>query len=281
MLKKNINWILFIFCLLLIPMACSTSDTETPAEPEASAEAAQAEMKAADDTKTAESIAAEPEPEPEPAAKAEAPKADPPDERKIVEKAPPKKNLLLEPTTKYDQAPAEFKIQFETTKGNFTVRMVRDWSPRGVDHLHHLVSSGYYTDIAFFRAIEGFMVQFGMHGDPKINGLWADTNIQDEPVKVSNKRGYMSFAKSNAPNSRSTQLFINLVDNSNLDGYGFSPIGEVIEGMSVVDSIYMGYGEGAPRGRGPSQGLINQQGNAYLKSQFPNLDYIKTAKIMD
>jgi peptidyl-prolyl cis-trans isomerase A (cyclophilin A) len=192
----------------------------------------------------------------------------------------PKVDLLSKPTLDYPASPSEFKVRFETTKGNFVVRLVRDWSPGGVDHFHYLVQAGYYSDIAFFRVIEGFMVQFGMHGDPKINDLWSNTSLKDEPVKVSNKRGFLTYAKTNRPNSRSIQLFINLVDNPNLDSMGFSPIGEVLEGMDVVDSLYSGYGEGAPRGRGPSQGLIAQQGNSYLKQQFPKLDYIQKVALM-
>lgn len=280
MIKMKIYWTLLVLFLLFIPTACSWFESEPTAEPDQQVETVEPDPEPVKEPEPEEEKPVD-KPDPELTVKKDTPKADVPVEKKVVKKAPPKKDLLLAPTTKYEKAPAEFKIRFETTKGNITLRLVREWSPRGVDHIRHLAKIGYFSDIAFFRAIEGFMVQFGMHGDPKINQLWSDMSLLDEPVKVSNKRGYLSFAKSNSPNSRSTQLFINLADNLNLDNYGFSPIGEVVEGMSVVDSIYMGYGEGAPRGRGPSQGLINQQGNTYLKKQFPNLDYIKKAVVLD
>lgn len=220
-----------------------------------------------------------PAPKPGDAVKESADK--PPKEVKPAAPVPaPKADLLSKPTLDYPASPSEFKVRFETTKGNFTVRLVRDWSPRGVDHFHYLVQAGYYSDIAFFRVIEGFMAQFGMHGDPKINDLWSNTSLKDDPVKVSNKRGFLTYAKTNRPDSRSIQLFINLVDNPNLDSMGFSPIGEVVDGMDVVDTLYSGYGEGAPRGRGPSQGVIAQQGNSYLKQQFPKLDYIQKVALM-
>ena len=129
------------------------------------------------------------------------------------------------------------------------------------------------------------MAQFGMHGDPTINSAWRSSTIDDDPVRESNRRGYITFAKSNAPNSRSTQLFINYGNNKNLDSMKFAPIGQVIDepgkggGMSVIDQLYSGYGEGAPRGRGPSQALLGQRGNSYLLSEFPNLDYIKSARV--
>jgi len=266
----------FILLLLIIPAGCYSSE---PVEPDQKAEVIKPDPQP---TKEPEPEVEKPvdKPDPEPVVKKDPPKKDVPP-KKVVKKAPPKKNLLMTPTTTYEKAPAEFKIKFETTKGNITIKMVREWSPKGVDHLRHLVKAGYYNDIAFFRAIDGFMVQFGIHGSPKVNGLWSETTLQDEPVKVSNKRGYLTYAKSGAPNSRSTQLFINLVDNQNLDRMGFSPIGEVIEGLSVIESLYMGYGEGAPRGRGPSQGVFSQQGNAYLKAQFPKLDYIKKATVLN
>jgi len=181
-----------------------------------------------------------------------------------------------------EEAPATFRVKFETSKGDFILEVHRDWAPIGADHFHMLVKKGYYDEVRFFRVIEGFMAQFGMHGDPEVNAQWSDANIDDDPVKESNKRGYVSFAKTNAPNSRSTQLFINYSDqNTRLDEYGFAPIGQVIEGMEIVDSLYNGYGEGAPSGAGPSQGRIARQGNEYLKQEFPKLDYIKTARVVE
>lgn len=203
------------------------------------------------------------------------------DEKKAEPVEPDVKGNLRDASAPKAEAPAEFRVRFETTKGDFVVQLTREWSPQGVDHFYHLVRLGYYADIAFFRAINGFMVQFGIHGDPEINAVWSDANINDEPVKASNKRGFLTYAKSNRPNTRSTQLYINLVDNLSLDSMGFSPIGQVVEGMAVVDSLHSGYGEGAPRGRGPSQQLFSEGGNAYLKKQFPNLDYIKKTVILD
>ncbi|HWH67913.1 MAG TPA: peptidylprolyl isomerase, partial [Candidatus Sulfotelmatobacter sp.] len=144
---------------------------------------------------------------------------------------------------------------------------------------YNLVRSGFFKDVAFFRVIPGFMCQFGIHGDPSVSAKWRSAKIPDDPVKGSNTRGTITFATA-GPNTRTTQLFINFADNSNLDGMGFSPFGKVTEGMDVVDKIYSGYGEGAPRGHGPDQGRIQMEGNAYLKKDFPNLDYIKAATIV-
>lgn len=180
------------------------------------------------------------------------------------------------------QAPATYQVKFDTSKGPFIVEVHRDWAPNGADHLYTLVQEKFYDDVRFFRVIDGFMAQFGMNGDPEVNAKWSDQNIKDDPVKESNKRGFVSFAMTSAPNSRSTQLFVNYADrNSQLDSHGFAPIGKVIEGMEVVDSLYSDYGEGAPSGNGPSQGRIASEGNAYLNKEFPKLDYIKTARIVE
>lgn len=187
---------------------------------------------------------------------------------------------LLEPAKLNEQAPESFKVKLTTTKGDITIQVSRALSPNGVDRFYNLVKNGYFTDVAFFRVIEGFMGQFGIHGDPKVAAAWRSANIQDDPVKGSNIRGAITFAKSGAPNSRSTQFFINLKDNPNLDTMGFSPFGKVIEGMDVMDKINNEYGEGAPGGRGPAQGRVQQEGNAYLKKDFPRLDYIKSATIL-
>ena len=186
-----------------------------------------------------------------------------------------------DPAKLTEKAPDSFKAKFETTKGSFTIQCARSLSPNGVDRFYNLVKSGYFTDVAFFRVIAGFMGQFGIHGDPKVSAKWRDANIQDDPVKGSNIRTAICFAKSGAPNSRSTQFFINLVDNANLDKMGFSPFGKVIEGMDVVDMLNSEYGEGAPGGKGPEQGRVQAEGNTYLKKDFPNLDYIKSAKIVE
>jgi peptidyl-prolyl cis-trans isomerase A (cyclophilin A) len=177
------------------------------------------------------------------------------------------------------KAPPTFKASFETNKGTFVVEVTRDWAPVGADRFYNLVKSGFFDDARFFRVISGFMVQFGIHADPKISAVWRDKRITDDPVKHSNTRGLVSFATS-GPNSRTSQLFINYGDNSRLDKMGFSPIGRVIEGMDVVEQLYSGYGEGAPQGKGPNQGRIQQDGNDYLNREFPRLDYIKKATII-
>jgi peptidyl-prolyl cis-trans isomerase A (cyclophilin A) len=179
------------------------------------------------------------------------------------------------------QAPATYKVAFDTSKGKIVIEVHRDWAPNGADHFHQLVQEKFYDEARFFRVIEDFMVQFGMNGDPAVNSKWKEQTIQDDPVKQSNKRGFVTYAQTGAPNSRSTQLFINFGDNSFLDKQRFAPIGQVVEGMDVVDSLYNGYGEGAPSGKGPSQGKIASQGNEYLKRDFPKLDYIKTARIVE
>jgi len=184
-----------------------------------------------------------------------------------------------DPSKLTEKAPDSFKAKFETTKGAFTIEVTRSLSPNGADRFYNLVKSGYFKDIAFFRVIPGFMGQFGIHGDPEVSAAWRNAKIQDDPVKGSNTRGAISFAMA-GPNTRTTQFFINLVDNKNLDGMGFSPFGKVSEGMDVVDKINGEYGEGAPRGRGPNQTKIQSDGNAYLKKDFPNLDYIKSASIL-
>jgi peptidyl-prolyl cis-trans isomerase A (cyclophilin A) len=179
--------------------------------------------------------------------------------------------------------PQTYKVLFATSKGDFTVEVVREWAPKGADRFYDLVSSGFYDDVRFFRVIRTpapFMVQFGISGDPATSAKWAEANIEDDPVKQSNTRGMITFATA-GPNTRTTQVFINYADNSRLDAQGFSPFGRVIAGMEVVDLLHADYGEGAPQGNGPDQSRIEQEGNAYLTRDFPNLDYIRTARIVD
>jgi peptidyl-prolyl cis-trans isomerase A (cyclophilin A) len=170
-------------------------------------------------------------------------------------------------------APDSFQVRFETSRGPFTVEVTRALSPLGADRFYQLVSTGYFTDVRFFRVVPGFVAQFGMNGDPKVNAEWSDRTIPDEPVKETNAKGTIVFATS-GPNSRSNQLFINLADNPRLDAMGFAPFGRVVDGMAVVDSIYSGYGEA------PDQQQITASGNAYLERMFPKLDYIKSATIV-
>jgi len=184
-----------------------------------------------------------------------------------------------DPAKLTEKAPDTFKAQFDTTKGKVVIEVTRSLSPYGADRFYNLVRSGFFTDIAFFRVIPGFMCQFGIHGDPAVSAKWREANMADDPVKGSNTRGAITFATA-GPNTRTTQLFINFGNNQNLDGMGFSSFGKVVEGMDVVDKINGEYGEGAPRGRGPDQGRIQQEGNAYLKKEFPGLDYIKSASIL-
>lgn len=170
-------------------------------------------------------------------------------------------------------APETFQAVFNTTKGRVVIEVTRSLAPNGADRFYNLVRSGYFTDIAFFRVIPGFMCQFGIHGDPDVSAKWRDANLNDDPVKGSNTRGAITFATA-GPNTRTTQLFINFGDNGNLDGQGFAPFGKVIAGMDVVDKINGEYGES------PDQGRIQGEGNAYLKKNFPDLDYIKSASIL-
>lgn len=185
---------------------------------------------------------------------------------------------LGDPSSLNKKAPAVYKAKFDTSKGTFVIEVHRDWSPNGADRFYNLVKSGFYNDVRFFRVLDGFMVQFGISGNPDVSGVWRNARIADDNVNESNQRGYVSFA-TGGPNTRTTQVFINFGNNYNLDGQGFSPFGQVVSGMKVVDSLYSGYGEGAPSGQGPDQGRLQAQGNAYLIADFPKLDYIKKATI--
>jgi peptidyl-prolyl cis-trans isomerase A (cyclophilin A) len=187
---------------------------------------------------------------------------------------------IFHPERAVEKAPDVYKVKFATTKGDFVVEVHRDWAPTGADRFYNLVKLGYYDGNKFFRAVEGFMVQFGISGEPSVNGAWHQAAITDDPSKKSNKRGFITFATS-GPHSRTTQVFINYNDaNARLDKMGFAPFGQVVSGMNVVDSLYKGYGEGAPQGRGPDQGRIQSEGNKYLEKNFPQLDAIKEAKVL-
>jgi peptidyl-prolyl cis-trans isomerase A (cyclophilin A) len=192
--------------------------------------------------------------------------------------ANPSGNALLNPAALNEQAPATYKVRFDTSKGSFVVEVHRDWAPHGADRFYNLVKNGFYDNARFFRVISGFMVQFGINGDPQVSAKWRHANIQDDPVRASNHAGYITFATA-GPNTRTTQVFINHADNQALDGQGFAPFGQVTSGMSVVKALYSGYGEGAPQGAGPEQGRIQSEGNKYLISAFPKLDYIKKATV--
>ncbi len=181
---------------------------------------------------------------------------------------------MANPTTLNQPTPENYRVEFETSKGNFTVEVTRDLAPLGADRFYNLIKSGFYDGARFFRVLPGFVVQFGLPADPAV------ARIADDRVKGSNARGTITFATA-GPNTRTTQVFINLADNANLDGMGFAPFGRVTEGMDVVGQLYSGYGEGAPHGRGPDQGRITSEGNAYLEREFSKLDYIEKATVQD
>ena len=171
-----------------------------------------------------------------------------------------------------EKAPATFKVKFDSSAGPFVVEVNRAWAPNAADHFYTLVKNGFYNEARFFRVVPGFMVQFGINADPAVQAKFKNS-IQDDPVKESNKKGYVTFAQTAAPNSRSTQIFVNYKDNAFLDGQRFAPFGRVISGMEAVEKI------NSEAGEKPNQGAIQSQGNAYLKKEFPKLDYVKTATI--
>jgi len=186
---------------------------------------------------------------------------------------------LLKPSSLNEQAPTTFKAKFTTTKGDFVVEVTRAWAPLGADRFYNLVKNHFYDGASFFRVLPGFVAQFGLSAKPEISRIWASATFKDDPVTQSNLEGYLTFATAGR-NTRTTQLFINLANNQNLDGMGFAPFGKVIEGMDVVQKFYSGYGEGAPSGNGPDQGRVTNEGKAYLDKSFPLLDSIKTAVIV-
>ena len=175
--------------------------------------------------------------------------------------------------TAADEVPAVYNVKFETSGGDFVIQVNREWAPLGADRFHELVSKGFFDECRFFRVVPDFMVQFGINGDPKVQSKWRDAKIKDDKVTQSNKKGYITFATS-GPNSRTSQVFINVSDNSFLDRLGFAPFGQVVEGMDVVEKINAQYGES------PDQSAIQASGNAYLTKKFPELTYIKKATIV-
>jgi peptidyl-prolyl cis-trans isomerase A (cyclophilin A) len=192
--------------------------------------------------------------------------------------SPATSQVLMNPAALTEQAPPVYKAKFDTSKGTFEIQVHRDWAPTGADRFYNLVKNGFFDNTRFFRVVSGFMVQFGLNGDPSVSAQWRQARIRDDQVKQSNTRGMVTFATA-GPNTRTTQVFINFGDNNRLDGMGFAPFGQVVSGMNVVDALYSGYGEGAPGGNGPEQGRIQQEGNAYLTKDFAKLDYIKKATI--
>src|SRR5689334_17625330 len=178
-------------------------------------------------------------------------------------KSTPFDPALLHPETLRAKAPDTYDVKFVTTAGDFTVKVTRAWAPNGADRFYNLVRHHFYDGAAFFRVLQGFMAQFGLSPYPEVSHAWEQANIKDDPVVQSNARGYITYAMA-GPNTRTTQVFINFTNNSSLDSQGFAPFGRVIQGMEVVDKLNAQYGEGAPRGRGPDQGRIQMEGNAYL-----------------
>jgi cyclophilin family peptidyl-prolyl cis-trans isomerase len=182
------------------------------------------------------------------------------------------------PGTHEEQGPDTYKVRFDTTKGPFVVTVTRAWAPLGADRFYTLVKSGFYDGARFFRVLPKFVVQFGIAGDPAANAKWHNANLVDDPVTQTNRRGTITYGTA-GPNTRTTQVFINLADNARLDSKGFAPFGEVTDGMDAVDKFFSEYGEGPPLGGGPSQTRAEAEGTAYFERDFPKLDYVKKASI--
>jgi peptidyl-prolyl cis-trans isomerase A (cyclophilin A) len=220
----------------------------------------------------------EPSPSPSPATAATATPAPSPSASASASPAaapaPAAGAALFDPSRATAKAPATFRVRFTTSRGTFVVAVTRAWAPLGADRFYNLVQAGYFDGTRFFRVVPGFVVQFGLHGDPRVNAAWRAARIEDDAVRQTNARGRITFATA-GPGTRTTQLFVNLKDNRSLDGMGFAPFGEVsATGMAVVDAIHSGYGEL------PDQGRITTEGNAYLESSFPRLDYVRKAEVV-
>jgi len=187
---------------------------------------------------------------------------------------------LLKPALLKAKAPEHYQVKFVTTKGEFTVSVTRAWAPIGADRFYNLVRHHFFDNATFFRVITDFVAQFGVSAYPAVSAAWKEANIKDDPVTQSNKKGSLTFATA-GPNTRTTQLFINLKDNTRLDSMGFAPFAVVeADGMNIVEQLYQGYGEGAPGGTGPDQDQIQTKGKPYLDKGWPKLDWIKTARVI-
>jgi peptidyl-prolyl cis-trans isomerase A (cyclophilin A) len=196
--------------------------------------------------------------------------------------AEPARSPLLDPASPAmnETAPDTFKVLFETTAGDFVVEVVREWAPLGADRFYNLVRNDYYNSVRFFRVVPGFVVQFGLHGIPPIAAAWREERIPDDPVRTSNLRGSVTFATA-GPDTRTTQVFVNLADNQRLDAMGFAPFGRVTGGMDAVERLHAGYGDGPPRGQGPEQARILEEGEFYLEREFPRLDRVRRARVLE
>jgi len=190
---------------------------------------------------------------------------------------------LLHPESPFwtEQAPSHFKVRFETSKGDFVAEVSREQAPIGVDRFYNLVRAGFYDDSRFFRVRDGYIAQFGIAGDPAVSAVWRERTMPDDPVRASNLRGSFAYAMT-GPDSRTTQIYINLVDNTHLDAQGFAPLGRITEGMDLVDLLYAGYGEDAGGGmRRGNQGTMFDEGNEHLDRSYPLLTKLIRAKIED
>ena len=182
---------------------------------------------------------------------------------------------LKDPAQLSARAPDRFRARFDTSQGVFVIAVEREWAPLAADRFYNLVKNGFYNDTRFFRVLDGFMAQFGLHADPAVQAAWRSASLKDEPVVKSNTRGFVTFTTESRPDSRYTMIFINYKDNSYLDADGFAPFGQVVSGIEVVDRLYSGYG----RQNSPNQQRILREGNAYLLAEYPKLDFVKTATI--
>lgn len=189
--------------------------------------------------------------------------------------------LVLRPEQSYwsQPSPARYDVDVETTQGTFVIAVDRALAPRGADRFYRLARAGYFDDSRFFRVVPGFIAQFGIPGDPAISRVWRDRAMPDDSARTSNVRGTIAYAMT-GPNTRTTQLFISLVDNSRIDVQGFAPIGRVVSGMDVVDRLYGGYGETAGGGmRAGKQDRMMNEGNRHLDADFPKLDRLVRARV--
>lgn len=194
----------------------------------------------------------------------------------------PARAMLFQPDAQFwrEQAPAKFRVRVETTRGPFTLELTRALAPIGVDHFYSLVRAGYYDDSRFSRTVAGWITQFGIAGDPAVSAVWASRPIRDDPVRASNVRGSVMFAMT-GPDTRTTQVVINRRDNLSQDAQGFAPLGYVVQGMDVVDSLYSGYGERSGGGmRAGRQQRALAEGNAWFDREFPLLDHLIRATVV-
>ena len=195
-----------------------------------------------------------------------------------AEQTAPRKSLMV-PANLKETAPETYNVTFDTSIGAFVIKVTRAWAPNGADRFYNLVKNGFYDEARFFRAVPNFMVQFGLHANPTVTKVWQSARIPPDKVTQSNRKGFITFAMGATPDTRTTQVFINFRNNTNLDGMGFAPFGEVVSGIEVVDKIYTGYGEGAPHGVWMPQARVAAEDKAYLIKTFTKMDYIKTATI--